>query len=1588
MALPLNLVEEEIVSKQLRAERERIDKFSVSATPELAARIGQIYAANPQLTGGVVLSAAQANLTDDQIKNIGDQTAVTLTKDPNALQPEKKKSWFQRNIYDKVKTTTQYGFAALDLPMQLGVNAASQIFNAGNNPSGTKDWFASTDLGSLLKNPDQAGSGFFVGGETKQLQEQRVRAFRGTVPGGNAWNIGRGMAGVVFEEGSMPYNLMSGMIDGVLALSMPVLPGEKLVAGAVKSAAAAGKGGDIVKGLDTALDVIHGKGTAIKLSEMSGTELATARAAAGLVGRTVDAGEANKFMRTEKGLRLIDRLVEADTVDAVRKLTNTDMYPETVQRLRNAKTHAEVEMVLADILGVAQQGIVRTVMPGTRRYGLSHARQIAVVDNLLGAFEDSRLGRITERAFENRPTKNIINVSADNPKDVRVALNDMDRWMKVSLADNEMRVKMLDQAMDAMVGVGATPTARKKLREDFQGLILQSWKEAGVADEVAEAVLAGHKGSLAKSVKWHASVNGMMSDGGMWMSINGVPTQLADTVFAGPLLVSDLAKYAIEMPDVSQVRALTGRYNKLWRKNPKTSQYLDGNIDRLYQTGQLKLPVAIVKRFQEEVFRKLTTATLGFSMRNLLEGQLSLAMSQRAVTSLFRHPVEHMQWSAHNHALGKRIGRKGIGDIMGEEFSAVDGIKGMEDYAHTVGVGVSSNVMNPADISRIARRTGLHDEVVRGADKAPQFLEAHADHLARLADDPVMVRIALGNTDAEVVNFIQKTPAGQKWFRDQQDYHINGRSTFTASNPPGQQWGKQVVDLNNQQNLDLLLKNYRERFDVVVGAHPELRQVVTKKFLDPVTVNTRQLGWDASFRGQTLDVEISGKITRVKIDAADESIVYPFAFVDGEPSNGLLSLLEKPTIYNDPKLAQKLSHEVRDAEKTKAATLKDGYDELFDRFHGFVSQKPAAYIERSAPYKQRYYTWAIDEMVTSLSPADLDKMILRIERKAAEAGITPSQYVGDQSSLTDMVSRLFKPSQQVVGDRWQRILDLQTNPSKLKGTLSLSDVDEFAKGQALDDVSKMLYDATERKNITDVMRMVTPFGQAQVEFFRRLSRIYTVETGLVPLPNLSALRKTQLIVEGGKEADPDGDGRGFAYTDPTTGEWSFDYPFTGPLNHLATSVIGGGPGVKSTFQAPIKGAFMGFDVRPGVGPVVQLAMSALAPDIPELNFVKSVLLPYGEVDVQGKGGLVAAAVSTATPAYFTKLVGAFFDSPDSATAYGNTFMETYQALASSTEYDLTTEDGKDQLYQDTKWKARYVSVLRALGQFLGPSRPSAKISVNVSPDAAAKLRAQGRPETDPALLDVLDGDVFVNVLAQELRTMQLEDYDTAIPRFLDIYGEQVFIYLSGKTKAVYGGLQASKQFGDFEQANKSLFRKYSDVAGFFVEGGNDLDWQVYQRQLQNKERVRLTPSETLEAAQKYVAFSKYRQVQDLVGAYPNAAQRKYLADYREVLGEQYPGFASSQYDPNKLKTQIEQLQNAVNDPSVADNQVATAAKLYLQTRDAVLAEAANRGLSAIDRSKNAGDLRGYLRQYAATLKEQYPDFARLYDRLLLQEVDE
>ncbi len=1566
MPTPLSLQEQEIVYNQLVEEQNRLNSFAAQATPQLAARVGEIYRNNPQLPAGVVLSSAQAGLPDEQLRDIAGQTALKLNQQPDALKP--KKNWFQRNIYDKIKTTTRYTFAALDLPIQTLQGAAAQVFS--DNPDGIDGWFISTDLGTLIKNDEQAGDGFFLGGEAKQFQTKRVQNYRGTTTGGHAWTIGRGLAGTVTTEGSRAYNLMSGFVDGALTLAVPVAPGFKQAAGLVKVAAEAQQAGDVLKGIDRTLDIVRGKGTVIKTSEF---DLAEARKQAGINNLTVDAVEANKFLGSTKGLRLIDRLVEANTADGVRKLIGDKVFPETVQQLRNAASHVEVENVLADILGVPKLGLARTVMPGTKRFGISNARRVAVIDNLVGSFEDTKFGRrtglLTTRAFAKRPQNNIVDFNSDTQRDVGRTINDLDRWLKVSLTDQNKRVDFLDRALDAMTGPNATPTARKALYDEFNDLIVESWVSAGVDKDVANAVRNSFQGFTTQSRKYGASLDGQIDDGNMFTGIAQPKGKITNAAFGGPTLISELANLSMEMPDVRQVRALTGRYNKIWRKNPK-GDYIDSNVARLAEAGKLRLPFAAIVGFQEDIFKKIILATGGYTVRNIFEGQISLALSQKPVTSLFRHPLQHIQWSAHSW-LGGKVGRKGVGDIRGELFD--EAVKGMEDYQRATGIALTGHYSDPSYPIKMTRRSGTFEDVKRFEAPEAKVVEAHGDQIGLLNADPLVRRIALGDTDDQLINFIRTDPDGQKWFRDQQDYHINGRSVWNrdANNGRGGWSGKVSIDLNDEHNLRLLLNNYRSRFNVNVGGHQSLRIAVSTGLLPPDSTTipnaiAKGMPWDSSYRGKKIEnFELpDGRIISFRVDPKDENIIRPFAFKDGESTKELQKLLSEKSIYNDPKLAQFIAHEVRVPADLGKRGVKQNWDSTMDRFFGFMSRKPTAYIERAPAFKQRYYSWAIDEMATSLSPADLDTLIANVTRKAADAKISPSDYVGDSADFGDIVSRLFKPSRQVVGDRWQKLLDLQANPSRLKGTLSLDDVDEYAKGAALDDLSKMLYDSSERNNLTDVARIIVPFGQAQAEFFRRLSRIYTVQTGGLALPNLNALRKTQLIVDRGQEADPDGDGRGFFYTDPQTGEWSFDYPFSQGFTHLITSIISGGPGVKATMQAPVKGALMGLDVKPGFGPVVQLAASAFAPDIAQIDFVKSIVLPYGEIDVQGKGGIFGGAVDAITPAYFKKLES-IFTSPESANTYGNTFMETYQALATTTKYDLKTDDGRDKLYQDTVNKAKFLTVLRAVGQFLGPSRPTAKFDVETK-----------------------QGDVAVNVLSMELRKLQLEDYDTAIPRFLDIYGEDVFVYLSGKTKAVYGGLQASKQFGDFERANKGLFRKFSDVAGFFVEGGTDLDWQVYTRQLETGKRERLTPQETLEAAQKYAAYSQYRQVQDLVGPYPNAEQKQYLRDFREYLGEMYPGFTTGAFDPNKLKTQIDELTRAVADPSLADNDIAEAARLYLQVREAVLVEAANRGLTGIDRSKNAADLRGYLREYAVTLKEQYPNFARMYDRLLLQEIDE
>ena len=79
------------------------------------------------------------------------------------------------------------------------------------------------------------------------------------------------------------------------------------------------------------------------------------------------------------------------------------------------------------------------------------------------------------------------------------------------------------------------------------------------------------------------------------------------------------------------------------------------------------------------------------------------------------------------------------------------------------------------------------------------------------------------------------------------------------------------------------------------------------------------------------------------------------------------------------------------------------------------------------------------------------------------------------------------------------------------------------------------------------------------------------------------------------------------------------------------------------------------------------------------------------------------------------------------------------------------------------------------------------------------------------------------------------------------------------------------------------------------------------------------------------------------------------------------------------------MRQAVTDPKLANNDIATAAQIYLDRRDQALAAAQASGYVGLS-SRAAAPLREYLASIGEALIEKYPDFKRLYEQKLQAEL--
>jgi hypothetical protein len=246
---------------------------------------------------------------------------------------------------------------------------------------------------------------------------------------------------------------------------------------------------------------------------------------------------------------------------------------------------------------------------------------------------------------------------------------------------------------------------------------------------------------------------------------------------------------------------------------------------------------------------------------------------------------------------------------------------------------------------------------------------------------------------------------------------------------------------------------------------------------------------------------------------------------------------------------------------------------------------------------------------------------------------------------------------------------------------------------------------------------------------------------------------------------------------------------------------------------------------------------------------------------------------------------------------------------------------------------------------------------------------------------------MANVLSKAMYEMRATNFDNYVEQFLETFGDDVFVYLQGKTVSEAGGLDVSKEFGDWERENPDLMRKYPGIAGYFAPVGSSFDYRVYLRQLESGDRRRLTAQELLDEAQVKVGSAMYRSVVRRIGPKPNEMQTQILRDYRNKLGQQFPGFREREIDINQQKARIEKLYEAVNDPELNDNTIADALKVYFGYRDEAIAAANELGLVGIERGKKAAELRNILREVGEDLASSFPEFERIWEYVLYDEVD-
>lgn len=603
--------------------------------------------------------------------------------------------------------------------------------------------------------------------------------------------------------------------------------------------------------------------------------------------------------------------------------------------------------------------------------------------------------------------------------------------------------------------------------------------------------------------------------------------------------------------------------------------------------------------------------------------------------------------------------------------------------------------------------------------------------------------------------------------------------------------------------------------------------------------------------------------------------------------------------------------------------------EFTDRMFGALMGTPTARLSRSPAFKQFYWN-RVAELLPFSDEATRSTVLLNAEK----------------SGLNSRTMRT-----------------LNRAAKRGTGQVSIEELEDLAKGYALDDTKGLLYDISEKGQISDVLRNVAPFAEAWREILRTWSKL-VLDTGGKPV------RRAQQALQGAR-GEEFGDvmgapeDKGFFYKNEF-GEEVFAYPGSQWLMNQEFGIPGTPfqlPGMPVPLTGRVQGLNMFGSILPSLGPVAMVPVAYFLQDKPQYDWLKQQLMPFG-----GPGAEEASTIfdlEQYLPSYMKTAINWFTEGGKDDRVFNSTVMYVAAYLSSTGEYSNTIED-QQRLMEDARGRARDIYAIRALGQFMLPSSPTPDWMVK---DQSGRL-------------------LSTRILAEEFfdTVEKSKDYEQAVGIFLERYGTEAVGAIIPHSANIIPNVPTSLEAAQWVADHPGIKSSFPLTYAYFAPEGK-FHYETYVRNFISNERDALTIDQWVALRDNTLAnywynYEKRRLGPDAVS--PNDDQQRWLRGRREEIQKIYPqwGNNTGRAERPELDVLVRDLYRAAEDPLLSSTSAGKALNIYLQSRNEAVEYSrswSDTGSPNSFRTAQAfSSTRESLRRIGNELVTRYPEFEPMW----------